>query len=74
MSNLDSSALVKRYAAESGSDKVTALVLCELCQVCRRARKKQAGVAFAIFKNVESYICPFCRAYERVHGRKAHQL
>jgi hypothetical protein len=48
--------------------------LCELCPVCRRARKKQAGVAFAIVKNVESYICPFCRAYERVHGRKAHQL
>jgi hypothetical protein len=24
-------------------------------------------------KGIEQDICPFCRAYERVHGRKAHQ-
>jgi hypothetical protein len=47
--------------------------LCELCPVCRRARTRQDGVAYAIVKNVEAAICPFCRAYERVHGRKAHE-
>jgi hypothetical protein len=24
-------------------------------------------------KKIESKICPFCRAYERVYGRKAHE-
>jgi hypothetical protein len=24
-------------------------------------------------KNVEQDICPFCKAYERVHGKKAHE-
>ncbi|HEY6008777.1 MAG TPA: hypothetical protein VIU40_10680 [Geobacteraceae bacterium] len=47
--------------------------LCELCPVCRHARHMQKGLAFAIVKNVEGGICPFCRAYERVHGRKAHE-
>jgi hypothetical protein len=48
--------------------------LCELCPVCRRARRKQQGIAFAIVRNVEAAICPFCKAYERVHGRKAHEI
>ncbi|MDD5287052.1 MAG: hypothetical protein PHD54_14460 [Desulfuromonadaceae bacterium] len=47
--------------------------ICELCPVCRQARNKQAGLAFNFVKQVEEDICPFCRAYERVHGRKAHE-
>lgn len=47
--------------------------MCELCPVCRHARRKQQGMAFAFVKNVETDICPFCKAYERVHGRKAHE-
>jgi len=47
--------------------------LCELCPVCRHARHHQKGVVFAIVKKVEVAICPFCKAYERVHGRKAHE-
>lgn len=47
--------------------------MCELCPVCRRARARQRGVAYTIVKNVEVGICPFCQAYERVHGRKAHE-
>jgi hypothetical protein len=47
--------------------------LCELCPVCRRARHRQKGLAYTIVKNVEVNICPFCQAYERVHGRKAHE-
>jgi hypothetical protein len=47
--------------------------LCELCPVCRRARAKQMGIAYTFVKSVEAGICPFCQAYERVHGRKAHE-
>jgi hypothetical protein len=46
---------------------------CEQCPVCRRARRRQRGVAYLVVKGVETAICPFCRAYERVHGRKAHE-
>ena len=47
--------------------------LCELCPFCRHARQRQSGLAYTIVKNVEVSICPFCQAYERVHGRKAHE-
>ncbi len=47
--------------------------LCELCPVCRRARATQAGIAFTLVRNIEANVCPFCRAYAKVHGRKAHE-
>lgn len=47
--------------------------VCECCPVCRRARHRQRGVAYLVVKGVETAICSFCRAYERVHGRKAHE-
>lgn len=47
--------------------------ICELCPLCRHARRSQKGIAFTVAKHVETAICPFCRAYERVHGRKAHE-
>ena len=46
---------------------------CIECPVCTRARKKQRGIAFALVKTVETRVCPFCRAYERVTGRKPHE-
>ena len=46
---------------------------CELCPVCRQASSRQEGIAFTIVKNIEGSICPFCKAYERVHGKKAHE-
>jgi len=46
---------------------------CAACPVCRRARKNQRGLAFWLVKNVEGSICPYCAAYERVYGRKAHE-
>jgi hypothetical protein len=46
--------------------------ICVNCPVCRRARKKQTGAAFWLTSKIETRICPFCRAYERVYGRKAH--
>ena len=56
----------------TGLDRTLAAV-CEHCPVCRHARKSQQGMAFELVKRVETGICPFCRAYERVHGRKAHE-
>lgn len=47
--------------------------LCEQCPVCRHARNRQKGIAYRLVKGVEQDLCPFCRAYERVHGRKAHE-
>ena len=47
--------------------------VCELCPVCRQARNAQEGIAYTIVKNIEGSICPFCRAYERVLGKKAHE-
>ena len=47
--------------------------VCEHCPVCRRARRRQRGAAYLLVKGVETAICPFFRAYERVHGRKAHE-
>ncbi len=42
------------------------------CPVCRCARRNQSGLAFQLVKSFED-LCPFCRAYERVHGRKSHE-
>lgn len=43
------------------------------CLVCSRARRNQKGLAFWLVKTVERHLCPFCRAYERVYGRKSHE-
>ncbi len=53
-------------------DKALAGV-CTKCPVCRQARKRQRGAAFWLTSKVETRLCPFCRAYERVFGRKAHE-
>lgn len=55
----------------SSLDKALARV-CANCPVCRRARRQQRGPAFWLVKQVEAKLCPFCRAYERVYGQKAH--
>jgi hypothetical protein len=58
----------------SASDKDRKLAqVCVHCPVCTRARRKQRGVAFWLVKRVEVGLCPFCKAYERVYGRKAHE-
>jgi hypothetical protein len=48
--------------------------LCEACPACRSAQRKQQGIAFWLVTRVEEKICPFCRAYEKVHGQKAHEM
>ena len=47
---------------------------CVECPVCSRARKKQKGLAFWFVRKIEGGFCPYCRAYEKVYGRKAHEL
>jgi len=46
---------------------------CLECSVCNSARKKQKGLAFWFVKVIEGSICPYCKAYEKVYGRKAHE-
>ena len=46
---------------------------CVECVICDRARRKQRGFAFWIVKLIEGSLCPYCKAYERVYGRKAHE-
>jgi uncharacterized protein CbrC (UPF0167 family) len=47
--------------------------VCASCALCKYARRKQKGAVYRMVK-LESKICPFCRAYERVHGKKAYDL
>jgi hypothetical protein len=43
------------------------------CAPCKCAKTKQRGFLFWFVKCVERRMCPFCRAYEKVYGRKAHE-
>jgi hypothetical protein len=46
---------------------------CMECPVCKGARKAQRGLLFWLVKTVEGGVCPYCKAYEKVYGRKAHE-
>lgn len=47
---------------------------CLDCPVCRRARKKQKGLAYWFVKNIEPLLsCPYCAAYERVFNKKSFE-
>jgi hypothetical protein len=46
---------------------------CLSCPVCKRARRRQRGLCFWLVRRLEHRLCPACRAYERVYGRKAHE-
>ena len=54
-------------------DRWMAAVCLRGCPLCKHARGKQRGLAFWWVEKVENHVCPFCRAYERVYGRKAHE-
>jgi len=47
--------------------------MCIDCPACRRAAVKQHGLVYLFVKFLEKGICPYCRAYEKVYGRKAHE-
>jgi uncharacterized protein CbrC (UPF0167 family) len=68
----------RKVTVKSGKRKITdtdrkLAKFCISCPVCRHARKKQEGTAFWFVKKIEGDLCPFCKAYERVYGRKAYQ-
>jgi len=46
---------------------------CVECPVCRRARSEQKGFFFWLVKTVEGRLCPYCKAYEKVYGKRAHE-
>lgn len=46
---------------------------CVECPLCVRARRRQRGLAFLFVKFLEGGLCPYCKAYEKVYGKKAHQ-
>ncbi len=56
----------------SDKDREMAQV-CLSCPMCKNARKDQSGLMNACVKNFTEAICPFCQAYERVYGHKAHE-
>ena len=65
-------------APQAGNESVTEKdrVLaegCLKCPACQYARRKQKGLIFWFVTVIESRLCPFCRAYEKVYGRKAHE-
>ncbi len=47
--------------------------MCVKCPVCTRARRRQKGLPYRVVRSVERRIRPFCRACERVYGRKTHE-
>ena len=63
---------MKKRNKISSMDRSLAKV-CLNCPVCRHARKKQQGAAYWFVQKIEGDLCPFCKAYERVYGRKAHK-
>lgn len=46
---------------------------CLDCPACKQARKEQKGFFFLLVKFVEGGLCPYCKAYEKVYGKKAHE-
>jgi hypothetical protein len=46
---------------------------CAACPLCKTARRKQRGLIFWFVKRLEGKVCPACKAYEKVYGRKAHE-
>ena len=69
-----SAALDAGYAGDSSvTERTRALAERSVnCVVCQRARRQQAGLLFLIVKTFEG-LCPYCRAYEKVYGRKSHE-
>ena len=46
---------------------------CVDCKVCDKARVKQRGFIYWAVRLIEGGVCPACKAYEKVYGRKAHE-
>lgn len=46
---------------------------CVECKLCDKARINQKGLAYWFVKHIEGGLCPYCKAYEKVYGKKAHE-
>jgi len=46
---------------------------CVECLVCSRARERQRGFAYWFVRGIEGSVCPYCKAYAKVYGRKPHE-
>ena len=57
----------------TSKDRAKAETCLKQCPICKGARRKQRGFRFWFVKNVEGGVCPNCKAYEKVYGRKAHE-
>jgi hypothetical protein len=57
----------------TAKDREKAEVCLKKCPICTGARKNQKGFQFWFVKNIEGGICPNCKAYAKVYGRKAHE-
>jgi tRNA(Ile2) C34 agmatinyltransferase TiaS len=57
----------------TGKDRKRAARCLNDCKVCAYARRRQKGLIFRLVKIIEGPICPYCRAYAKVYGRKAHE-
>lgn len=56
------------------TDRDRAMALrCVHCPPCRHAQRTQRGLAYWLVKAIAGPACPYCRAYEKVYGRKAHE-
>jgi hypothetical protein len=44
----------------------------EGCPICKRARTR-GGIARWFVKNIDSPVCPYCKAYEQVYGCLAYE-
>ena len=47
--------------------------VCLSCTCCKIARQEQQGLVYSCVKDFAEGLCPFCQAYEKVYGRKAHE-
>ena len=59
--------------AITDKDREKAEICAKKCPICQKARKEQKGFAYWFVKFFEGGLCPNCKAYAKVYGRKAHE-
>jgi hypothetical protein len=62
-----------KTVAITDKDRERAEVCAKKCPICTSAREKQKGIGYLFVKYVEGGLCPNCKAYAKVYGRKAHE-
>ncbi len=57
----------------TNTQRTKAAICAKNCPICKNARKRQKGFPFWFVKHVEGGMCPACKAYAEVYGRKPHE-